>query len=364
MMSWLTSDPRNPMRPNDPKRPTRSLAWLLPAIAIACGGCGGDRSHDAPTTPGRDPLIVYCAHDSFYSEAILEGFRRETGIEVLVKYDTEATKSLGLVNLLIEEKNHPRCDVFWNNQVLGTVDLVEHGLLAPYRGPGWRRIPEAYKDADGHWTGFAARLRVWIVNTDRIEATERAIEQAQRGDLSRMAIARPLFGTTLSHYCLLWHTHGAEALKTWHHDTRDRGLIEAAGNATVRNLVASGTCDLGWTDTDDYFVAIDDNRPVAMLPMRLDDGHTIAIPNSVAIIRGTPRISQSRRLVDFLLSAETELSLAKSASRQVPLGPVDESQLPGEVRQLAGWAAEGVSLVGLERSRAACLAWLKSEYAR
>ncbi len=303
-------------------------------------------------------LVVYCAHDRVYSESILREFEERTGIRVSAKFDTEATKSLGLVRRIEEEKDAPRCDVFWNNELLGTMDLAEKGLLEPYKGPGWRRIPEAFRDPGGRWTGFAARLRVWIVNTDRMDATEEAVRLATAGDLSRVAMANPLFGTTLTHYCVLWDSRGEQMLKAWHAEWRARGVQQVLGNATVKNLVAEGACDLGLTDTDDFFVAKDEGRAVAALPVRLEDGRTIAIPNTVAIVRGSSRIDEARRLVDFLLSAECETALARSKSRQVPLGPVDEAALPEEVRELKEWIGSGYPLSGLGPARKACLEWL------
>ena len=88
----------------------------------------------------------------------------------------------------------------------------------------------------------------------------------------------------------------------------------------------------------------------------------ICIPNTAAIIKVTKRVEAARKLIDFLASAETELALAQSKSRQVPLGPVDETQLSDEVRRLKEWAAEGVDLRPLLPARRACLEWLKSEY--
>lgn len=152
---------------------------------------------------------------------------------------------------------------------------------------------------------------------------------------------------------------------TAHHGTREHGLVEVNGNATVKDIVASGGCDAGWTDTDDYFDAKDAGAPVAAKPVRLENGATICIPNTVAIIRGTQRIDQARKLVDFLLSARTELALAKSKSRQIPLGPLDgadAAQIPDEVRALMPAAAGGHPLNGLLKSRNECLEWLKSEY--
>jgi iron(III) transport system substrate-binding protein len=84
-------------------------AAIAVAVTLGSGGCSSD----------QDALVVYCAHDQVFSERILRRFEQETGIRVLPRFDTEATKSLGLTNLLISENKHPRCDVFWNNQVLG-----------------------------------------------------------------------------------------------------------------------------------------------------------------------------------------------------------------------------------------------------
>src|SRR5262249_52592039 len=154
----------------------------------------------------------YCAHDREFSEEILKEFERRTGIVLDVRYDTEATKSLGLVNQLLLEREHPQCDVFWNNELLGTCQLQQEGLLEPYRGPGFARIPERFRDELGHWVGFAARLRVYIVNTDRCAADVDEIENrlADAPDLTRVAIAKPLFGTTLTHYTVLRNFWGAE----------------------------------------------------------------------------------------------------------------------------------------------------------
>jgi iron(III) transport system substrate-binding protein len=328
----------------------KSLTGVLALLA----GC----KSDAP-----QPLVVYCSHDSVYSEDILKQFEKESGIPVSIKFDTEATKSIGLTNLLIAERANPRCDVFWNNQAQSTVQLQEEGVLLPYQGPGFERIPPAFKDPEGHWVGFGARLRVFIVNTDKMPATVEAIEERLKSDdLSRVAMAKPLFGTTLTEYTVRWHAWGPEKLKEWHKSLRGRGLSELPGNGQTKDAVAEGVCDFGWTDTDDFFVAKNRGAPVAMVPVRIDGGATISIPNTVALIQGTKSSDRAKQLVEFLLSAETELALSASDARQVPLGPVDESKLSDDVRQLQEWARDGYDLNQLAAAHRECLAWLKSEY--
>ena len=316
-------------------------------------------------------LVVYCAHDSIHAGAILAGFEEASGIELDVRFDTEATKSLGLIERIRREAETPQCDVFWNNELLGTMRLAREGLLEPYRGPGYERIPERARDPDGRWAGFAARLRLWIVNTDLMDADAGSIAAAapqlcgldRDADLGRVAIAKPLYGTTRTHLTALCERDGLERLAADFARWREAGLQIVDGNAIVKDLVANGHCALGWTDTDDYFLAVDAGAPVAAVPVELD-GATICIPNTVGIVRGTPRRAQAEELVDYLLSAEVELRLATSRARQVPLGPVDEDALPDELRELREWATRSLDVRGLARVDEECLAWLKREFLR
>lgn len=309
-------------------------------------------------------ITVYCAHDMTYSEPILAQFTKDTGIKVNAKYDTEATKSLGLTEAIIKEKDNPRCDVFWNNEILGTLDLQSRGLLMPYIGEGYKRIPAAFKDINGNWVGFAARLRVWIINTNLITPTPQAIEVMMENPvLDRIAIAKPLYGTTRTHYTALWQTMGADELKAWHQEMIDRKIVVAQSNGQTKNLVAQGNCTIGWTDTDDFFEAKDEGKPVAMLPYRLaKTNQTICIPNTVMMIKGCPNPQLAKLFIDYLVSAKIETQLSRSSARQIPLGPVDESQLSDEVKQLKVWAAEGYPLMEMDPARQPALDWLKAEY--
>lgn len=320
-----------------------------------------------PDGDAKGPLVVYCAHDAVFSKQVLEAFTAETGIAVQPRFDSEATKSLALTELLIKEKANPRADVFWNNQWLGTAALKSHDVLEPYKGKGFQRIPEAFRDPDGMFAGFGGRLRVYIVNTQSIKADFADVERVFRSKADHFAVAKPMFGTTLSHYSLLWHLWGGDQLKQYHNAMKQRGVIIRGGNGTTKNLVASGACHAGWTDTDDFYVAKDAGKPVGMLPIRvgktpdakLDEGKVILIPNTVAIIKGAKRRKQAEALVDYLLSEANELRLANGRARQIPLGKVDASKLNEDVKALTRFVDDAHALIGIETAREACLAWLK-----
>lgn len=355
------------MHPKNLQSPSKSQSITVTSIIILAGllllaGLLYVLNNHPHTIQNR--MTVYCAHDSVYSEPILKQFEKETGIRVNIRFDTEATKSLGLTELLIKEKEAPVCDVFWNNEILGTLDLQSRDILAPYKGEGYDRIPSAFKDPNGNWVGFAARLRVWIINTNLISATPEAIDLMMHAPtLQRVCIAKPLFGTTRTHYTTLWQTMGANALQDWHQNLITRRIVFAQSNGQTKNLVAQGHCTMGWTDTDDFFQAKKANLPVDMLPYRLDKtNQTICIPNTVMMIRHCPNPILAQKLIDYLVSEKIEIQLSQSTARQIPLGPVDDTKLSNDVKRLKTWAADGYPLVELNPSRQDALDWLKSEY--
>jgi iron(III) transport system substrate-binding protein len=309
----------------------------------------------------RNAITVYCAHDSVYAEKILRKFQQESGIDVITKFDTEATKSIGLIELIKRESGNPRCDLFWNNEILGTMELKKDGLLEPYKGAGYMRIPEKFKDPDGYWTGFAARLRVSIINIDLIPSSQITGDEI-REIPAKFAIAKPLYGTTLTHFTCIAREKGMQGLEGWYHNIKKQGVKILNGNAAVKDAVAFGGCSAGWSDTDDFFAAKSAGRNVEMRPVKLENGETISIPNTIAIIAGTKHLEKAKKLADFLLSERCELMLANSKSHQIPLGDVDSSKIPKEVIQLKEWSKRAFPLTeDLLYLRKKCIEFLKTE---
>src|SRR5881392_1994883 len=95
-------------------------------ISFLIAGCGP--SH-------KNRVVVYCAHDREFAEPILHDFAKETGLEVVPRWDTEANKSVGLYEDLVRERDRPRCDVHWNNEILATIRLERQGILQAYQSP-------------------------------------------------------------------------------------------------------------------------------------------------------------------------------------------------------------------------------------
>ncbi|MEX2664323.1 extracellular solute-binding protein [Candidatus Uabimicrobium amorphum] len=284
------------------------------------------------TTP-KPQVVVYTALDRMFSEPILKKFEQQTGIEVRAKYDNESTKSVGLTACIIEESLRPRCDVFWNNEIINTLRLKKRGLLAPFSPPQAKNIAKTYKDPQNYWTGFAARARVILVNTDKVKPRDYPnslwdfTDEKWRG---KFGIAKPVAGTTATHIACLFALLGAEKTQKLLQQLKKNQVSIESGNKQCARKVAEGELWAALTDTDDAMIEINDNKPVAMVYLDTKGMGTLFIPNTLALIAKAPHPQSAKKLIDFLLSPQVEELLAKGPSAQIPLN--SKTKTPARVK--------------------------------
>ncbi len=298
--------------------------------------------------PRSEPrVVVYCAQDQEFATVVFDTFRERTGLPVVPKYDTEADKSVSLYRELIAEKDRPRCDVFWNNEILSTIRLQKQELLEPYDGPAAKPFPADAKAADHTWHAFATRARILVVNTRLVGEKDRPcslFDLAQPRWRGRVVMARPQFGTSATQVACLFEVLGEERARKYYLDLKTNEVQLAPGNKQVAEWVGKGMTPrgqevaVGVTDTDDAMEEARAGHTVALIyPDRAtpaeDRMGTLFIPNTLAILKGSPNPDGARRLVDYLLSAEVEKRLAESESHQVPLNPEVKATLPRKSRR-------------------------------
>jgi len=273
---------------------------------------------------GRDAgeVVVYTSVDDVFARPIAEAFQKETGIIVRLVPDTEETKSTGLVNRLIAEKARPQADVFWSGDPVRAEILKKQGVAAPYKSPQADGLPPQFSDTQGYWTGFSARARVLIYNTDMIAAGDEprsVMDLADARYQGRACLANPLFGTTSMHAAALFAVLGEEGAQRFFNEFLANGGQLASSNGDVRRLVAEGRCAIGVTDTDDANVARMEGKPIAIVFPDADGMGTLIIPNAAILIANGPNPDRGKEFIDYLLRPETEATLAESAAAQIPL---------------------------------------------
>ncbi len=287
------------------------LCCLLVGLTIGCGR-------------NEPEVVLYVALDDEFARPIYSAFERLHGIRVRTKTDTEAAKTVGLVNLLLAEhrSGRVRCDVFWNNEILGTLRLKQAGALLPVPIPEGGDIPEQFRAKDETWYGLAARARILLVNTQLVpeeEFPKSVFELAEPRWRGRFAVANPLFGTTATHMVCLFEVLGPERAKEWLQQLWANDPVMLPGNRHVAEAVASGRVAVGLTDTDDALGQLRRDAPVRILFPDQDGLGTLFIPNTVAVLRNAPHQQEAIRLLRHILRPETEVELALGPSGQIPL---------------------------------------------
>jgi len=288
--------------------------FLLTASAGAAAlvsGCARSRSR----------VVLYVSHDWEHTGAILQRFSQRTGMVVDVRTDTEASKSVGLYELIVREKDRPRCDVFWNGEMLHTIRLAEQGLLAAYEPPGAQGLPSWCRAADGTWYGLAARARVLLVHREAGDSVPRTLaDLVDRRWQGRVAVARPQFGSTATHMACLHAAWGRERWLEWMRRL-SRHAVTVPGNRQVAEAAARGECLVGLTDTDDAALELRRGSPARVVFPDQDKGQdgTLVFPNTLALLAGAPHPDAARQLLDHLVSPETERTMARAPGAHIPL---------------------------------------------
>ncbi|MBN1362320.1 MAG: extracellular solute-binding protein [Sedimentisphaerales bacterium] len=295
----------------------RQLAAVFLSALVLLGASCSDRS-------GQREVVLYCSVDQEVAEPIVARFEQESGIKVLARYDTEASKTVGLVQRIRSEASAPVADVFWSSEVFHTIRLAQEGLLAPYRGPAGDNWPAAFADPNALWHGFALRARVIGYNTSRVSAEEApksledCLEPKWKG---RLVMATPAFGTTGGDVASWFAHYGPERARQILDGLKANETRIVNGNSTAVRMIATGQADVCFTDTDDIYAGQRNGWPVAMNPLDQGGDGVLTIPNTTALIEGRPHPDTAVVLMAFLLSETPERMLVESDSHNSPIHP-------------------------------------------
>ncbi len=267
-------------------------------------------------------MVLYTSCDDYLLRDIIPPFEKESGIHVLIVGDTEATKTTGLVQRLLDEKDRPRADVWWSNEPFGSVRLAREGVLEAYTSAAEKAMPGGWpgtlRAKDGTWYGFACRARAIVYNLKRVGESQVPASPEDLADpkwKGRIGMARPQFGTTRGHLGALYLSLGKDRFRAWLEALKANGVRLYDGNSTVVRAAAQGEIDAGLTDTDDVYAGQHESWPVA-----LSTGpHPLVLPNTVGRVRGGPHPAEGAALIDFLLGPRVDRALAASDAKMTPV---------------------------------------------
>jgi iron(III) transport system substrate-binding protein len=297
---------------------------ILPTLLMVCTLAFCSISLSCRESPRQRQVILYCSVDQAIAEPIVAEFEKQTGVKVLARFDTEAGKTVGLVQRIRAEASRPIADVFWSSEIFYTIRLSREGLLARYSSNKTESWPDAFADPNGRWYGFALRARVIAYNTKRVPAKdaprmlEDVLESKWKG---RLVMATPEFGTTGGDVASWFAHYGVDRAREILLALKANRIRLVEGNSTAVRMVATGQADVCFTDTDDVYAAQRDGGPVAMNYLDQAGDGPLVIPNTAAVIKGAGHPEEAKELMEFLLSEQLEEMLVISDSHNCPIHP-------------------------------------------
>jgi iron(III) transport system substrate-binding protein len=321
------------------------LMWLgVLALCLLVWGCDRNSS--------TREVVLYTSVDEPVARPIIDAFERQSGIKVIIKTDTEATRTAGLAERLEAEKDRPQCDVWWGNEVFHTINLAENGVLAAYDSESAKAIPAQYKDAKHRWAGTGLRARVLARNTKLPQARSATAGLSSFRDLAnpalrgKIAMARPTAGTTGGHVAALYTVWGKSEFDRFFRELKANDIKLVGGNSEVAQTVGNGALWAGITDNDD----VDEGKRngLAIEPVLPDqkpgEMGTLTMPCTVGLVAGGPDGEAGKKLVDYLLSEQVEQKLleakfarysvfAKEGENAVKAMEVDYAKVAGNMKQ-------------------------------
>jgi iron(III) transport system substrate-binding protein len=199
--------------------------------------------------------------------------------------------------------------VWWGNEPFHTINLAEEGLLQPYESAAAEDVVARFRDPQHRWTGNGLRARVIGVSGLHARARFGLQDFVEPGSKGVIAMARPTAGTTGGHVAALYVLWGEASADDFFRKLRANDIKLLGGNGPVAEAVGRGQFRLGLTDNDDVASAAREGGNILLVLPDQESLGTLMVPTTVALVAGTKRADDAKKLIDYLASAQVEQKL-------------------------------------------------------
>ncbi|MCA1580400.1 MAG: extracellular solute-binding protein [Acidobacteria bacterium] len=253
-------------------------------------------------------------------------YRQKTGVTV----PPDPKGSSVALAAIEKEKDSPVADTAYYSGAIG-YSAAQKGLHQPYKPAGWDGIPADLKDPSGLWWTVHTGTIAFVVNTSALggAAVPRSwadlLKPEYRG---KVAYDDPTWGGTS--YTMLY---GLNALFGGDEKNFRPGLdylkkldanVLSYPRESIYNGVLRGEVPI-WINADGngYKMKNADNGPIDVV---LPKEGTFSMPLVMGMVKGAPHPGETRKYLDWLLTAEAQAEFSKGFFR-----PVIEGTIPPEI---------------------------------
>jgi iron(III) transport system substrate-binding protein len=264
---------------------------------------------------GQDNVVnVYTGRHYQTDEALYSGFTKATGIKVnrieagedaiIERIRNEGARSPADVMITVDAGR------LWRADQLGLFQPVKSATLES-------RIPESFREPNGHWFGFSSRARVIAYNKARVKAGEITTYEQLADDKWKGRVCMrsstniynlSLLGALIDHL-------GQEKAEQWAQGVRTNLAVEPKGGDTDQlKAVAAGQCDV--TVSNQYYYARlarsqkPDEKAVAekialVMPNQKSWGTHVNI-SGAGVLKNAPHRDNAVKFLEYLASDDAQ----------------------------------------------------------
>ncbi|MFN2316155.1 MAG: iron ABC transporter substrate-binding protein [Gemmatimonadales bacterium] len=280
----------------------------------------------ADNTVAAAPLVIYAGRSRTLVEPLVERFKRETGLEVEVRYGNTPQLALAIQ----QEGRRTPADVFWAQDTGPLQMLSETGAFAELPADLYSRIPDVFKTADRTWVATSGRARTLVYSPTRVSAAElpKSVYDLTNPKWKGRIGWAPTNASFQAFITAMRAEHGEARARQWL-----TGMIANEPKAYPRNTpivqaVAAGEVDLGLPNHY-YLIGLKKENPALAAEQTFfadgDIGNLVFVAGA-AVLNTSPRQAEALRFLRFLLTAESQQYFTNDVSEypvttDVPAAP-------------------------------------------
>ena len=289
------------------------IAPMVAVLGMAPGAVAAELNLYTPREPG---LI----------QPLLDAFTKSTNTKV----NTIFLKD-GLAERVASEGDRSLADILMTVDAGNLIDLVEKGLTQGVQSDVLTRtIPEALRDAEGHWFALSLRARAVFVAKDldlKSITYEELADPAWKGKICIRAGQHPynvsLVGAYIAH-------HGEPAAEKWLTGVKSNLARKAGGgDRDVARDIMAGLCDIGVANS--YYIGLmrsgkggpDQEKWAQAIKMSLptfQGAGTHVNITGAAVARHAPNKKEAVAFLEYLVSDQAQKIYAE-ANYEYPVNP-------------------------------------------
>jgi iron(III) transport system substrate-binding protein len=307
---------------------TRNMSAGALAVALGLGtvlAVGGPLAGGgaASAAGSKGSITLYSGQHVQTTQALVDGFKKKTGITVNIRSDDEDV----LADQMVTEGARSPADVFFTENSPPLQFLASKGLLAPVAPSTLAKTPSQFNSPQGKWVGISARVSVLVYNTSMLTASQlptSAMDLAKPQWKGKLAIAggetdfQPIV-TSIA------RTYGNAAALSWLKAVKTNAGSSHSypDNETLADEVNRGQAAIGiineyyWYRERDEVGANNMHSAIAYFAPH-DVGYVLDV-SGAAILKSSKHKADAQRFVAYLNSEAGQEIIDHSQSWEYPI---------------------------------------------